>query len=170
MNALASAPEYRALMMFDRLPAGCISFQCKDVSSMPHVRPGEFVVVDTAVRTPIAGELFVVKFGPELGHHHICMVRRRENIRWCDMSHGSGGWTVGAVSNDAARRAVARMQAERPAGMSDVEFNHYFIRANLGVGAWVEGPYQDAGQSYEHLCSCLVGQVIGLYQPKGGAT
>lgn len=33
-----------------------------------------------------------------------------------------------------------------------------------------EGPYQDAGQSYEHLCSCLVGQVIGLYQPKGGAT
>ncbi len=48
MNALASAPEYRALMMFDRLPAGCISFQCKDVGSMPHVRPGEFVVVDTA--------------------------------------------------------------------------------------------------------------------------
>lgn len=33
MNALAPAPEYRALMLFDRLPAGCISFQCKDVSS-----------------------------------------------------------------------------------------------------------------------------------------
>ncbi|MCO5083890.1 MAG: hypothetical protein M9955_19810 [Rhizobiaceae bacterium] len=162
MNALAPAPEYRALMLFDRLPAGCISFQCKDVGSMPHVRPGEFVVVDTAVRTPIAGELFVIKFGPELGHHRICMVRRGAGFGRVD------GWRVGAVTNDLLSAGYQKLRSRTD--LTQVEKNILHIQAHNAVGAWTEGPYDDTGKSYEHLCSCLVGQVIGLYQPKGGAT
>lgn len=70
-------PEYRALVMFDRLPEGCISFLCTDVSSMPHVRPGESVVVDTADREPSAGELFIIKFGEHRSNYHICLASRR---------------------------------------------------------------------------------------------
>lgn len=50
MNAVARQPDLRALMMFDTLPAGCIAHLVNDAHSMPHIRPGEFVVVDTTDR------------------------------------------------------------------------------------------------------------------------
>ena len=74
MSALAlPEPEYRALPIFDRLPQGCFAWLCSDNSSHPHIRPGEWAVVDAGQRRPVVGELFVIKFGPHRRHERICL-------------------------------------------------------------------------------------------------
>lgn len=157
-------PEYRALMILPALPKHCTAIMCRDDRSMPHIRAGEWAVVDPSDRTPRHGELLVVRFGPGLYQQHICMVRRRKNVGWCDQSHGPDGWTIGAVSNDECRRLLDRLET-RKAEMSHQEWARAAIEINNRTGAWVEGPYQDAGKSYDHLCSIIVGSVIGIYAP-----
>jgi hypothetical protein len=156
-------PEYRALLMFEKVPAGFITFPCRDGRSLPHVKPGEFVVVDTNDRTPVAGELFVIKFNDKPINHHICMVRYRERVGWSDPTQGSDGWTVGAVVNDAVRRAV---DTAPELGAKGGDHRRFMIEANLRTGAWLEGPYRTAGPSFDHLCNCLVGRIIGIYEPR----
>ena len=154
----AIRPEYRALMMYDALPAGCISFLCTNRSSEPHVKAGEFVVVDTSDRVPAPGELFVIKYDEDLRHHHICMTRRGSGFGAKD------GWRVGAVVNDRLTKAVNDLRARKD--LSEIEKNKLHIAAHNAIGAWTEGPYRDDGPSYDHLRNCLVGRVIGIYAPK----
>lgn len=157
--AVQPQPEYRALMMFDQLPPGCIAFPCTDESSLPHIRPGEFVVVDTTDRTPRHGELYVIAFGKERRHRHICMARRRIK-RWHPDKPEEPTWHVGAIVNDDWQRARARLQE---AGLPDQQLNAALLTQHVRLGAWTEGPYQDHGTSWDHLRSCLVGCIIGLY-------
>jgi hypothetical protein len=53
--------EVRALPMLNDLPAGCIVHPVTDEKSAPHLRPGEFAIVDTTDREPDLGEVFVMK-------------------------------------------------------------------------------------------------------------
>lgn len=157
--AVAPRPEYRALMMFDELPPGCIAFPCTDESSLPHIRPGEFVVVDTADRTPRHGELYVIAFGKDPRQRHICMARKRL-MRWRPDERATPAWSVGAVVNDDVQRVRSRLVA---ADLTEHQFNMALISANVRLGAWTEGPYAGHGQSWDHLRSCIVGCIIGLY-------
>lgn len=59
----APQPGLRSFIVYDELPQGCFAFEVEDRQSEPHVRSGEFVVVDEADRMPVAGELFVCAFG-----------------------------------------------------------------------------------------------------------
>lgn len=147
--------EQRAFVVYRTLPEGCISFMCADQSSMPHIRPGECVVVDTTDRRPVVGDVYVIKFGPEIQHHHICVVRhsRLAEAKIC----------VGAITNDVVRRAFDRIEAT---DRTRVEKNKLLITAHNLAGGWTEGPYGPEGSpSYDHLCNCLVGRVIGLLEP-----
>lgn len=51
----------RALTMYDHVPGGCILQQVTDDDSAPHLRAGEFAIVDTADTEPQHGEVYVVR-------------------------------------------------------------------------------------------------------------
>jgi len=165
MRVIDHQPELRALMMFDKVPEGCILFPCTDESAMPHIRPGEFAIVDTSDRTPCHGELYVIKFGERADQHHICMVRKKSDIQWCRKDLPQSGWTVGSVRNDEMRRLRKELEVEMSHGLSRDQFIAMMLKTQKTTGAWSEGPYASEGSSYEHLCQCLVGSVIGIYQP-----
>ena len=61
-GAATPAPEYRALMMCDHLPEGSIAHLVTDNYSAPHIRPGEFVVVDTNDREVRHLETYVIQW------------------------------------------------------------------------------------------------------------
>ncbi len=139
-------PEYRALMMFDELPPGCISFMSTDEYSVPHIRPGEFVVVDTIDRTPRDGEVYVIQWNG--GRRNICQASRRQSRRVNAVS-GEQDWYVGGLSNPRGRAAIDAAVQE-------------CIAAAREYPGWSEGPFAADG----YLESILVGCVIGLYAPR----
>jgi hypothetical protein len=140
MKTVALQPELRALMMFDRLPDGCISFLVTDAFSMPHIRPGEFVVVDARDTTPRNGELSVIQW--ESGRRQVCQTRVSTKLREDD---GSPTWSVGSLRRPDFQEW---MKCERAAG-----------RIPFYPG-WSDGWFDT-----DHLQSKLVGAVIGIYQP-----
>jgi len=52
----------RALTMFDHVPVGCILQLVVDDDSAPHLRAGEFAIVDTTDTEPQHGEVFLVRW------------------------------------------------------------------------------------------------------------
>jgi hypothetical protein len=63
-NAIAKPAEQkpvRALTLIDKLSAGWMTFRIPDKASSPHLRPGEFAVVDLSDRSPQHGELFLIQ-------------------------------------------------------------------------------------------------------------
>ena len=60
MTAPYEAP-LRALEIFNTVPPGCTIHPAVDQSNAPHVRAGEFVVVDLSDCEPVHGELFLLR-------------------------------------------------------------------------------------------------------------
>ena len=54
--------ELRALTMFDHVPAGCILQPVTNDDSAPHIRAGEFAVIDTADTAPQHGEVYLIRW------------------------------------------------------------------------------------------------------------
>jgi hypothetical protein len=48
--------------MFDHVPGGCILQPVTDDDSAPHLRAGEFAIVDTTDTEPQHGEVYLVQF------------------------------------------------------------------------------------------------------------
>jgi hypothetical protein len=68
----------RALTMFDHIPAGCVLHPVPDDDSAPHLRAGEFAIVDTTDTEPQHGEVYLVRFhrvGEEVRYIQQIMVR-----------------------------------------------------------------------------------------------
>ena len=152
---LSTLPEYRALMMYDHLPDGCTSFMCADDYSLPHIRPGEFVVVDTTDRTPRDGEVYVIHWSS--GRRNICQARRTK-----PMQHRSPGetawktdrlWTVGSLKRIMGRAAIEGWLEEA----TEITRRTGVIQQFPG---WSDGWFGD-----DHLESKFLGCVIGLYAP-----
>jgi hypothetical protein len=57
----------RALEVMRSVPAGCIAFPIADERSIPHLRLGEFAVIDKRDRDPIVGELYLREFSGPCG-------------------------------------------------------------------------------------------------------
>ncbi|MBM0206533.1 hypothetical protein JNW90_28655 [Micromonospora sp. STR1s_5] len=53
--------EYRALTWFDAVPLDCGTVPVEDDRFAPHLKRGEFAVIDPEDREPLPGEIFVVK-------------------------------------------------------------------------------------------------------------
>lgn len=152
MSALAlPQPEYRALMLYDTLPAGCIAFPCTDAYSEPHIRPGEWVVVDTTDRQPRQGEVYVIQWNN--GRRNICQAHRRPS-RTSNAPPGAQQWFVGGLSNPRGRIAM------------DAMVNAYMCgEITMHQLGWSEGPFADDGG---YLQSKLIGAVVGLYVGQEG--
>lgn len=152
-HAVALQPELRALMMFDRLPEGCIAHMVTDSYSMPHIKPGEFVVVDTNDREVRHLDTYLIQW--QGGRRNVCEAVSHDSS-WEDKSIPRRGWNVRSISGlrgkailDAIDRAKAH--ADRTGHLPA-----------LPMFCWSEGPYRsDDG----YLESKIVGAVIGIYQP-----
>lgn len=150
---VATQPEYRALMLYDHLPEGCIAHLVIDSHSTPHIRPGELVVVDTVDRKVRHLETYVIEWIG--GRRSVCESVRCE-FNWTDPAIPREGWTVRSISGLRGRAAVDAIHAARAVASTQGGM------LSLAGLAWSEGPYRsDDG----YLESKLVGCVIGIYAP-----
>ena len=146
-------PEYRALMVYDTLPPGCIAHLVTDSHSAPHIRPGEFVVVDTTDRTPRHLETYVIQWMS--GRRSVCEAVSKE-FNWSDPTIPRQGWTVGSISGLRGKAALAAIKRSL---FQSRKTEQSIVMKGL---AWTDGPFRsDDG----YLESKLVGCVIGLYEP-----
>lgn len=60
--ALGAPRELRALLLLAELPPGCILHPITDARSAPHLRPGEFAIIDMDDCEPQHGELFLIAY------------------------------------------------------------------------------------------------------------
>lgn len=134
----APSQEYRALLLFADLPAGCIAHPVTDHHLAPHLRPGEFAIIDSADREPVNGELFLVAWmgrpGPD----------GKEDGALCQVYRRDGSWLVGSLRRHRSRAKVERMIRE---GRYDA----------LG---WSNGPYCDGALERQ-----IRGRVVGILAP-----
>ena len=66
MSGLVPSPALqpiRALEVFSTVPAGHTLHPQRDDAHAPHIRAGEFAVIDPTDREPEHGELFLIEFG-----------------------------------------------------------------------------------------------------------
>jgi len=60
----------RALTCFDSLPPHHATFRIKDDASAPHLKPGEFAVVDMSDTELQKGEIYLIQYeGPQQNRH-----------------------------------------------------------------------------------------------------
>lgn len=135
--------EVRALLVYDALPAGCIVKPVKDGGLAPHLRPGEFAIVDTTDCDPIHGELFFVAWmgrqaadGSENGD--LAQAYRRE------LNSDGSAWWVGSIRRQMSAEDRARA----------IEAHDW---SALG---WSNGPYKDGVLERQ-----IRGRVIGILAP-----
>lgn len=139
--------EYRALVILDHLPSGCIAVPVRDEFCAPHIRPGEFAVVDPTDREPVHGELFLGAWmggsrpdgrdrrwlgQTRMGEHNI-LGRGRVHL-----------WSVCSLGGLRGQDAIDALHAGRWSGF-----------------AWSSGPYDD-GVLEEQLLGRVVGVILRL--------
>lgn len=141
----AIQPGLRSFIVYDRLPDGCTAMEIRGDDCLPHIRSGEFAVIDTTDREPINGELFALRYSR--GEPVVAQLSLRE-IRPTE----AGGGPIAcwwAVSCNRPRSHAERMawgRSGRSIPMAD-------------------GPYGADADGLEYLASKLVGRVVGIYAP-----
>lgn len=144
MGALAlPAQEYRAFELMDMLPAGCIAFPVVDQDSAPHLRLGEFAVVDTSDTAPRNGEVYVIQW--DSGRRMLCQANRYKPGQTFHIN-GQDTWRVGSI-----RRGPSWEQLQAEVKRHAAAGRIYMIPG------WCEAPLPQ-----DYLQSKLVGRVIGI--------
>lgn len=131
-------PNLRALTSFDALVADHKTFLVEDDASAPHLRKGEYAVIDTTDCDPQHGELYVIQYESGERRRRIIQVRSDQlNITGLGAAP-SLVWWVGDLRGYRQTDEVAFGDVPVFAGLSD-------------------GPYQT-----DHLQSRLIGRVVGV--------
>ena len=141
--------ELRALIAFEQLPPNCGSFLVKDDGSAPHLREGEYAVVDLLDREVQHGEIYLIQVGAS---RYIKQLRS-------DMLN---------ITGPGAQPSLVWWQRDLRGFHQTNEVTHGGIPLFAGLS---EGPY-----TTKNMQSALVGRVIGyalkplgkLIAPKGG--
>ncbi len=153
------AQQHNTLNVYRELPPGCVPFLVNDEYSIPFIRPGECVVVDTTDTTPRVGDIYVIQWdsnGRSEPRRDICQARH-SSAMW-KPHNGQQLWHVTSMKTTGPgdfERFLERAAAERAKGLAP----HGVVP--MWLGGWSEGPFD-----YEHLASKLYGAVIGIYRPK----
>ncbi|WP_333605969.1 hypothetical protein [Novosphingobium sp.] len=138
----ATQPGLRSFIVYDELPAGCIAFEVPDSTSLPHVRPGEFVVIDPEDRDPAEGELFAITWKSSFD--------RKWQIVQMDLRAGRYG--KNGVMRDESLWFVGAPAPQRMMSLA----GHYVGEAIR----WADGPYYD-----DYLRDITHGKIIGILEP-----
>lgn len=137
--------DFRALTLFESLNPEHKTFRVRDAASAPHLKEGEYAVVDVGDRDLQHGELYLIQY--ESGE------RRREIVQ----AHQA---QLNITGPGAARSLVwwvGDLRGYQQTG--EVMFGNVPVFAGLS-----DGPYRT-----EHLQSKLIGRVVGVaLSPLGG--
>lgn len=148
-------PELRALMMFPTLPPGHMTFLVPDNRFHPHLRRGEFAVVDLVDHQPAQGELFLIAYRDpriECGRTFaLCQMVGRTRYR-----RPGGGWVQ---QPEAGAEPATCWMARHWIPLVDPQDREAALRSGrIGTS---EGPF-----TTEHAAEKLVGRVVGVWVPK----
>jgi hypothetical protein len=130
------APDFRALTVFESLPPGHQTFRVREDGSEPHLREGEYAVVDSTDRELQHGELYVIQY--EGG-------RRSRHISQATSDHLR-------IGSDAEPSLVWFMRDLRGFRRTDEAVEGIPVFAGMS-----DGPY-----TTDHLQSKLIGRVVGV--------
>jgi len=135
--------EYRGFTIYDRMPAGCFAFPIIDHYSLPHLRMGEFVVVNPSDIEPRNGEVYVIQW--DGGRRCVCQARicNTKSLYYL----GEETWMVGSIRRPDMDRFLAQASEAAKRG------------AIMVYPGWSEGPFRGT----DYLKTKLVGRVIGLF-------
>lgn len=83
VQAFDYQPELRALPVLAAVPGGHLTFPVPDEAFHPHLRRGEFAVVDLADHQPAHGELFLIAYrdprAESSQRYRLCEIRRKRS-------------------------------------------------------------------------------------------
>ena len=143
-------PELRTLMLLPIIPTGCMTFQVHEDSFHPHLRRGEFAVVDLTDHQPQLGEIYLIAYSSarfECGlAYKLCVAVGRMNTL------GPGGW-----SDPSGKPAMCWYAHHGMPPRSREEREH---RLRTGTAYASEGPL-----TTEYFAEKLVGRVVGIFAP-----
>lgn len=135
-------PGLRSFIVYNDLPDGCIAFEVPDDKTLPHVRAGEFVVIDPSDCDPAEGELFAITWKSDWRRKWqiVQMDLRQDRVRTGETFEERSLWWVGHVA------------AQELVGV-DGEGDGRFQRR-------VDRPYED-----DYLRDITHGKIVGIYEP-----
>lgn len=143
--------EYRALQVFESLEPVHRTFLVEDDRSAPHLRRGEYAVVDMSDVEAQHGEVYLIQW--QSGARRRCIVQLRSD-RLNITGPGAAPslvWWVG----DLVRASIADIDAAKARKKPG--------KIPVVTGALCDGPYQTDG-----LSSMLVGRIVGVaFSPLG---
>jgi hypothetical protein len=135
--------ELRALTFFGALPPGHITFLVADDGSAPHLKIGEFAVIDTTDRELQNGEVYLIQYESGQGARRISQIRT-DYIGVCTKSRLNGRRTLVWWARDLAgiRHSGEAHGIPVLAGMSDGPYNQRHLKKKLlgRVVGYAEAP------------------------------
>ena len=98
------------------MPAGCIAYPVTKDDLGPHLRPGEFAIIDPGDRDPARGELYLVAWDSRTrnpdGSERLALAQAYQREHECD-GEPFTAWWVGSIRNRYSPETTARLLAER---------------------------------------------------------
>ena len=136
---IPAQPELRALEVFDTVPPGCLVMQILDLSHDPHLRRGEWAVIDPTDREIAWGELYALH--QERGPWIWQVVPTPPE--WFGANPPAEPVPYLRPSNPRRARTLGDMDAGRPALLADGAMQPWAFREQLigrVVGVWQPSP------------------------------
>jgi hypothetical protein len=129
----------RALTIFESLPPGHSTLRITDDASAPHLKAGEYAVIDTADRELQAGELYLIQYS---SGRHVVQIR------------------TGHITTDSGRRHLVWWASDL-AGYRQTDEKIFGLPVFAGMS---DGPYSPG-----LLKKKLLGRVVGYAETALGA-
>jgi hypothetical protein len=134
----------RALTMYDHIPTGCVLQPVTNDDSAPHLRPGEFAVIDTTDTAPQHGEVYLIRWLS--GRTSIVQLLSRP---FNDPEKGMRiGWWTRCLNFEPYDEALAKTRRGSPAAILSISHR-----------ATTDGP-----RVADVIQQSLIGRVIGVYE------
>ena len=134
----ATQPGLRSFIVYDRLPEGCVAFEVPDDKNLPHLRAGDFVVVDPSDCEPGLGELFAITWKSSF------------DGRWQIVQ--TDHWPIPGGDPDQVRWGLGAAAAECLVSVCG---------ATSGPRLrWADGPYPE-----DYVREITHGKIIGILEP-----
>jgi hypothetical protein len=135
--------ELRALTVFDQIPAGCVLQPVTNDDSDPHLRAGEFAVIDTTDTAPQHGEVYLIRWLSGLTSivQLIARLHKVGDAEWT-------GWWTRCLNFEPCDEALAKAQRKSQGAIP------FPSHRSMADGPRVADVIQHS----------LIGRVIGVYE------
>jgi hypothetical protein len=135
--------ELRALTMYDHIPTGCILHPVVNDHSAPHIRAGEFAVIDTTDTAPQHGEVYLIRWlsGRTSIVQLIARLHRVGGAEWT-------GWWTRCLNFEPYDKELAKARRRSPEAIPFISHR-----------SMTDGP-----RLADVIQQSLIGRVIGVYE------